>query len=284
MIQEGISVVIPAYNEAHAIADTVKRVLSVCAKLGKPHEVIVVDDGSTDGTGDAAKAAGASVLANPTNGGYGLSLQRGIRKAQYSIISITDSDGTYPIEEIPRLYAGIERGFDMVVGARQGKTYEGTAVKSFSRKVFKWLAEYAAGRRIADINSGLRLFRRDLALPHLPRTCFGFSFTTSLTLIFMLNGYFVTYMPIPYHARIGETKVRHFRDALRTLQIMTEVVVCYNPLKLFLFLACGTGALAVLVGVAGWLLESSMVFIGAWILLSTAAVIGAMGPLAQRLK
>lgn len=279
---EGISVIIPAYNEAHAITDTVYRAFAACKTIGKPHEIIVVDDGSQDGTGEIARQAGATVLANPQNSGYGISLQRGIRAAQYAHIAITDSDGTYPIEDLKSLHDEMQKGFDMVVGARQGSAYEGSAVKSFSRKAFKWLAEYTAGRSIPDINSGLRMFRRDLALQHLPQTCFGFSFTTSLTLIFMLQGYFVGYIPIAYHARVGKTKVRHLRDTLRTLQVMTEVIMRYNPIKLFLLVALGVCALAVLVGVSGMLLNNGLLFLGGWILLAAAMVIFSMGFLAMR--
>ena len=279
---EGISIVIPAYNETHAITNTVRRAIDACKAIGKPHEVIVVDDGSGDGTGELAGQAGAIVITNPQNGGYGIALQRGIREARYEYIAIADSDGTYPIEDLKRLYAEMRKGFDMVVGSRQGSVYEGSVVKSFSRKVFKWLAEYTAGRHIPDINSGLRIFRCDLALRHLPQTCFGFSFTTSLTLIFMLQGYFVGYIPITYHARVGKTKVRHLRDALRTLQIMTQVIMCYNPIKLFLLLALGVFALAVCVSVLGILFNSGLIFLGGWMLLAAALIIFSMGFLAIR--
>ena len=164
----------------------------------------------------------------------------------------------------------------------EGKVYEGSLVKSFSRKVFAWLAEYVAGRRIPDINSGLRIFRRDLALRHLPQTCFGFSFTTSLTLIFMLQGYFVGYIPIAYHARVGKTKVRHLRDALRTLQIMTHIIMRYNPIKLFLLLALGVFAVAVLMGIIGILFNNGLMLLGGWMLLAAALIILSMGFLAIR--
>ena len=280
-MNKGISIIIPAYNEAGAIHDTVRRVLEVCGKLARPYEIIVVDDGSTDGTGEAASRAGAKVIINPANGGYGLSLQRGIKQAQYPLIAITDADGTYPVEELPGFLRGIDKGFDMVVGARQGEVFEGSVVKSFSRKVFKWLAEYVAGQRIPDINSGLRIFRKDLALRYLPETCLGFSFTTSLTLVFMLQGHFVQYVPISYSARIGKTKVRHFRDALRTLQIMTQIILRYNPIKLFLLAASGVLLLAVLFGIAGRMADNGITVLGAWMLGAAAAVILAMGFLAE---
>ena len=119
-----ISVVIPALNERNAIVETVERTREVlaAAKL-EPFEIVVVDDGSDDGTGELAKQAGAHVLRHPHNIGYGRALKDGIAAAQYDIIVITDADGSYPIEEIPALVALYQSGFDMVVGARTGKQY-----------------------------------------------------------------------------------------------------------------------------------------------------------------
>lgn len=221
-------------------------------------DMIVVDDGSTDKTGQLAVTAGAKVIRQPTNGGYGLALQCGIRAARTALIGITDADGTYPVEELPALVKMVvEDGYDMAVGARQGDEYRRGWWKYPARIMFGWLAEYVAGRRIPDINSGLRVMKRERLLPHLANTCFGFSFTTSITLIFFLNGFFVGYRPIAYHARIGKSKVRHFKDTLRTAQILVSVITLYNPIKLFLLFSilCAAGALlsAVVACFTGWL-------------------------------
>ncbi len=284
MESNGVSIIIPAYNEQGAITDTLKRVFSVFRSLDRPFEVLVVDDGSTDQTGILAKNAGAVIIRNPANGGYGLSLRRGILEARYGTIAITDADGTYPIEEFPKLLKEYEKGFAMAVGARQGKFYEESLIKSFSRKVFKWLAEYTAGRRIPDINSGLRVFNAELAKKYLVETCLGFSFTTSLTLIFMSRGHFVAYVPIPYHARIGKSKVRHFRDALRTLQILVETIARYNPVKLFLLLSGCTAGLAVLFLLWGYLEQSAVWELGGIVGIFVAILIFAIGFTAPRIE
>lgn len=227
-----LSVIIPAFNEEDGIHPTIERLKAVAASQGWEMEILVVDDGSGDKTGEVARTAGATVMRNPINGGYGLSLQRGIRRARHEYVAITDADGTYPVEELPNLVAMLDQGLDMAVGARQGDHYRQSWWKHPARIIFRMIAEFVAGRKIPDINSGLRVMRRSALLPYLERTCMGFSFTTSITLILMLNGHFVAYRPIPYSERIGKSKVRHFRDTLRTAQIMTSIIAAHNPIKL----------------------------------------------------
>ncbi len=236
-IKTSITVIIPAYNEEASISSTVTRLKELSKKESWNIQIIVVNDGSTDKTSKIARGMEVTVIDHPTNGGYGLSIQDGIRASTGSLIAITDADGTYPIDRLPELVEMVEKkGFDMAVGARKGSEYRKGLWKYPARIAFRLLAEYVAGRRIPDINSGLRVMKRDKLLPHYERTCFGFSFTTSITLIFFLNGYFVGYMPISYSKRIGKSKVRHFKDTLRTTQIMISVIAFYNPLKLFLLL------------------------------------------------
>lgn len=233
-----ISVVIPAYNEADAIASTIESVREVLAKSAMADaEIVVVDDGSDDGTGGLATAAGARVVRNPHNIGYGASLKRGIAAAAHDVIVITDADMTYPIEEIPTLVTVYREGFDMVVGARTGPEYRGSLIKSPLRAFLKWLVELAAGRNIPDINSGFRVFSRATSMSYFNHLCDTFSFTTSMTLAYMMNSRFVAYRPIPYYPRRGKSKVRLFRDSLRTLQYILEAVIYFDPLKIYLLVA-----------------------------------------------
>jgi glycosyltransferase involved in cell wall biosynthesis len=229
-----LSVVIPALNEEEAITQTVIAARDVLARSGiDPAEIIVIDDGSSDGTSERAAAAGARVIRHPHNVGYGRSLKDGILAARYDTIAISDADGTYPLEDLPALFEMKNAGFDMVVGARTGPHYHESIVKSPLRWVLRLIVEWTAGRRIPDINSGLRVFSRDITLTYFDRLCDTFSFTTSLTLAYMMNSRFVAYREIDYKKRIGHTRVRLFRDALRTLQFITEAAVYYNPLKIF---------------------------------------------------
>jgi glycosyltransferase involved in cell wall biosynthesis len=230
-------VVIPARDEEQAIAQTIDEIRAALDGAGIAHEIIVVDDGSLDRTGEIARAAGVTVLRHPESGGYGKSLKDGILRAQYDLIAITDADGTYPNARLPALVRIVtDEGFDMAVGARTGREYRGTFFKMPARRVFLWLSQYATGRKIDDINSGLRVFRKELAVRYMHTIGDKFSFTTTITLAAMLNGYFVKYVPIEYYVRRGSSHVRYWRDSLRSLQIIVENILYYNPLKLFLLL------------------------------------------------
>ena len=240
-----ITVIVPAFNEGFSIKETIKNIKDVLSIAGiTPYEVIIVDDGSSDNTGKLALESSVTVLRHPHNLGYGAALKTGILRAQYDTVIITDSDGTYPISEIPNLYKKYLEGFDMVVGARQGVVYRGSYIKWPLRIVLKFLVEWTAGRKIPDINSGLRIFSKQTISGYFNRLCNTFSFTTSATLAYMMTGRFVTYVPIDYTERIGSSHVRLWRDSLRTLQFIVQAVTYYNPLKIFLLLAgiCILGA------------------------------------------
>jgi len=232
------SIVIPAYNEEDAIAETVRACQAELAKTGQPYEILVVDDGSSDKTGEIAVAAGARVIRHLNNLGYGRSLKDGIRAATNDTIVITDADGTYPIDQIPSLVQMYREGFNMVVGARQGKNYSESINKGALRFVLKHLVQFTAGRKIPDINSGLRIFSRREAVPYFNYLGDAFSFTTSITLAYMMNGMFIKYLPINYEKRTGRTKVHLFKDSLRTLQCIVEAILFFNPMKIFLVF-CG---------------------------------------------
>jgi glycosyltransferase involved in cell wall biosynthesis len=229
-----VSVVIPAKDEEEAIAETI---LQIQRALECEYEIIVVDDGSQDATAERALAAGVQVITHPHNLGYGAALKTGIRAAKYDTIVITDADGTYPNEQIPLLLKEYNKGFDMVVGARTGSRYLESALKAPLRLLLKSIVEYTVGRKVPDVNSGLRVFSKQRAIPYFNHLSNTFSFTTSITLAFMMNSLFVKYIPIDYHKRTGKTKVHLFRDTLRTLQYIVEAVTYYNPLKIFILMS-----------------------------------------------
>lgn len=223
-----------------SISDTIERCKQLLSEIGdESSEVIVVDDGSSDNTCKIAQESGAVTVRHPHNIGYGRSLKDGITAAKNDIIVITDADGTYPLDRIPDLLKEYRIGFNMVVGARTGKNYDESLFKKLNRKILKRLVEFTAGRKIADINSGLRIFSRSEIMPYFKSLCDTFSFTTSMTLAYMMTGKFVTYIPIDYHKRVGKTKVKLFRDALRTLQFIVEAILYYNPLKIFILFSGG---------------------------------------------
>ncbi|HET9869257.1 MAG TPA: glycosyltransferase family 2 protein, partial [bacterium] len=228
-----LSVVIPAYNEEGAVGQVVRRVVQVLRREKVRHEVIVVDDGSRDATAARAAQAGARVVRMGENRGYGASLKAGIRQAKGDWIAILDADGTYPPEELPRLLKEAPAN-DMVVGAR---TRPGAAIPAL-RRLPKWFlgqwANYLAERRIPDLNSGLRVFKKSAMARYEGLFPNGFSFTTTITLALECHGYIVRYLPIRYLPRVGESKIRPFRDTVNFFALVLRVVMYFKPLKIFI--------------------------------------------------
>jgi glycosyltransferase involved in cell wall biosynthesis len=280
-----ISVVIPALDEHDAIGDTIERVQATLNAANiSPFEIVVVDDGSTDGTGEIARQLGATVIRHPHNVGYGRSLKDGIAAAKFDAIVITDADGSYPIDAIPALFADYQTGFDMVVGARTGQFYRESLIKSPLRAVLKAIVKFTANRDIPDINSGLRIFSRSVSMPYFEHLSDKFSFTTSLTLAYMMNSRFVRYREIAYHERVGRSKVRLFRDSIRTLQYIVEAATYYNPLKIFAFFGFICFLMALLAFVFGFALQIVSAFVLGVGAILLGILVFAMGLLAVLLK
>jgi glycosyltransferase involved in cell wall biosynthesis len=193
---------------------------------------VVVDDGSEDGTAEAASVAGARVLRHRGNRGYGASLKTGIRAASHEIIAITDADGTYPGEYIPKMLELIDRA-DMVVGARIGKNVRIPAIRRPAKWVLNRLADYVSGARIPDLNSGLRLFRREMVLQYFPILPDQFSFTTTITLAMHCDKYAVRYVPIDYRPRTGKSKIMPW-DAGSFAVLILRTAMLFKPLRVFL--------------------------------------------------
>jgi glycosyltransferase involved in cell wall biosynthesis len=282
-----ISIVVPAYNEEKGIGVALGELQQMRATAPEfaGAEIVVVDDGSSDGTSEHAKAGGADVVVrHPQNLGYGRSLKDGIAAARHDTIVIADADGSYPLHEIPRLVRRYREGYDMVVGARTGPSYRESAVKGELRNVLKFLVEFTAGRRVPDANSGLRVFSRTTMTPYLRHLSNSFSFTTSATLAYMLTGRFVDYQPIEYRPRVGTTNVRLVRDSLRTLQYIVHAITVYNPVKLFLFLSLVCVAIALAsfgLALAGFFPGGGIAAVGA---LVAAVVVFALGLVADSIK
>lgn len=236
----GLSVVIPAYDEEGAIDQVVESTRAIVGRLerelGLPGEVLVVDDGSTDETCQRAEGhAGVRCIRHRVNRGYGAALKTGLRNARYDLVAIIDADGTYPAERLPELCRLLlDESLDMVVGARTGSDVAIPRVRRPAKWMLAKLAGYVAGEPIPDLNSGFRVFRRSTALRFLSLLPDGFSFTTTITLAMLGNGYRVAYQPIDYAARIGRSKIHPLRDTLAFLQLVARIALYFAPLKVFL--------------------------------------------------
>jgi len=239
-----LAVILPAFNEAQGIQETLKRLQQVLSDFPFSSEILVVDDGSTDGTGQKAEQAGVRVMTHAWNRGYGAALKTGILATRAPAVMIMDADATYEPDALPRLYARLD-GASMVVGTRWLRS-EGV---SWIRRLPKWLlnrfASYLVGRHIPDLNSGQRIMRRDLLLRYMHLCPSGFSFTSTITLALLANGYNVIYEPIEYLKRTGKSKIRASHFASFVL-LVVRAMVLFNPLKVFLPL----GAFVFLVGLA----------------------------------
>jgi len=248
-----ISVIVPVYNEEDIIAKVLNDINRGLDGFVE-YEIIAVNDGSTDSTLEKiqkSKIRNLSVINHIENLGYGKSLFDGIIAAKYDCIAIIDGDGSYPADKIRELYAYFPQ-YDMVIGARKGKEYRKGIIKNFARKVFHFLVEYATGRKIPDVNSGFRLFKKNIVMKFQDSLCTGFSFTTTLTMIFFLNHYYVKFVPIDYFKRQGKSKVSHFKDTLRAGQIIIETFLHYNPTKLFLLFATWNSILGIFLGILNY--------------------------------
>ncbi|MGE0126713.1 MAG: glycosyltransferase family 2 protein [Blastocatellales bacterium] len=240
---KALSLIIPAFNEELAIQQVTRAARELLEQHGYRAEIIVVDDGSTDGTARAAQSTGARVLQHRGNRGYGAALKTGITAATHDVIAIIDSDGTYPPKYLPAMLEELERA-DMVVGARVGKEVHIPFVRLPAKWVLRRLADYVSGSRIPDLNSGLRVFRRDMAMQYFPILPNQFSFTTTITLAMLCDNYAVSYIPIDYHKRKGKSKIVPW-DAGSFAILIMRMAMLFRPLRVFIPIALASLAYGV---------------------------------------
>ncbi len=229
-----VSVLIPAYNEEKSIVDTIKRIKKVFLEIKESYEIIVINDGSKDNTNYLlSKIKGIKVINNPYNLGYGASLKRGLIESNGEFILITDADGTYPIDDIPRLLKHINN-YDMVIGARIGKNTYIPLLRRPAKKILGIFANLLTKRKIYDLNSGLRVFRKDMAMKFYRLYPSGFSFTTTITLAALTNDYTVKHISINYFKRKGKSTIHPIKDFIGFNALILRIVLYFKPLKFFL--------------------------------------------------
>ena len=227
-----MSVVIPAFKEENAIAEVLAELQAELRSANIEAEIVVVDDGSPDNTGKEAHAAGARVLRHRSNRGYGAALKNGIAAASHDIIAITDADGTYPAKHIPEMLRALEKA-DLVVGARVGANVHIPLIRRPAKWGLNKLANFVSASRIVDMNSGLRVFRRDVVMQYFPILPDQFSWTTTLSLSMHCDKYAVEYIPIEYRHRTGSSKIMPW-DAGTFAVLILRTAMLFRPLRVFL--------------------------------------------------
>ncbi|WP_150909745.1 glycosyltransferase family 2 protein [Marinobacter halotolerans] len=227
-----VSIVIPAKNESASIKLLVEGLLA----LPNLKEIIVVDDGSSDGTGDIAENLGARVIRHPYSKGNGAAIKSGARAAAGDVILFMDGDGQHSPNDAFRLLQKVDQGFDMVVGARQAGS-QASVGRGIANKLYNRIASYMTGHKIEDLTSGFRAVRREKFLEFLYLLPNGFSYPTTSTMAFFRAGYTVGYVPIDAAKRVGKSHIKPVRDGARFLLIIFKIGTLYSPLKMFVPIA-----------------------------------------------
>lgn len=258
-----ISVIIPAKNEAATIADVIERV----ARALPAAEILVVDDGSADDTGELAERAGATVIRHPESLGNGAAVKTGARIASGDVFGFMDADGQHDPAEIGPLVEKLRAGYNMVIGARDPGSHASFG-RLFANGLYNAFASLICGRRIPDLTSGFRVVQAELFTQFLYLLPNGFSYPTTITMAFLRSGYPVAFVPINTNKRTGKSHIRPIRDGLRFFAIIFKIATLYAPLKIFLpisgtFFATGIGYYAYTYFTMGRFTNMSMLIISA---------------------
>jgi len=277
VFENSLSIIIPAFNEEKGLEITLGRLMPVARERG--YEVIVIDDGSTDGTVGVASRHGAKLVSHPLNKGYGASLKTGIRNATHDLILMMDSDGQHDQSMIDRVLEHAER-YDMVVGARTKMV----GIRAPGKKLLAITANFLSGVKIPDLNSGLRAFRRSAIKSFLHFCPNGFSFTTTITLAYLREGFSVKFVPIEVEKRVGRAStVAFLKDGYKAFLLIIRVIVLFNPLKVFVPAAAALFILGVAFTIYGIIVFGKVPNTGVLTILSSI-ILFFMGILADQIS
>lgn len=250
MTNKLISIIIPAFNEEKAIfflLDQIKK-----QKLYLRHEIIVIDDGSTDETANVVKKYPVKLISHSTNKGYGASLKTGIRYAQGKFIITLDGDGQHSVKYLSKATSLLKKGFPIVIGVRDKSSIQDHS-RLLGKKIIKIVAQYLVDEKLPDFNSGYRGFRTSVIKSMLHLMPNGFSFSTTSTLTFVKHGYDIGYFPIKTNTRKGRpSTVLFIKDGVNTVMLLIRLIMLFNPLKIFLPTSIITGIFGLSWGVYGF--------------------------------
>jgi glycosyltransferase involved in cell wall biosynthesis len=270
-----VTIVLPVYNEVGHVTEELDRITATMDASGFSYDLDVYDDGSTDGTrellqqiADAGTYPRLRFVARPRNSGAGTIRRIGTQQARGEIVAWTDADMTYPNDRLPEFVTMLQmdRGIDQVVGARRSEAGTYRVLRVPAKWAIRRVASYLTDTSIPDLNSGMRVFRRDVSQPYLGLLPAGFSCVTTLTVSFLANGHEIRYVPIDYSTRAGSSKFHFIRDAYLYLLQVLRMVMYFNPLKVLMPIALwivGLGAIKMVTDVArfGWRIPGSTVLI-----------------------
>jgi glycosyltransferase involved in cell wall biosynthesis len=274
---KSISIIIPSYNEEQ----TIKRVIKNIQKLDlKNMEIIVVDDGSTDRTFEAASNLGVKIVRHPYNKGNGAAIKTGIRHATGDVLVMMDADSQHNPEDIPRLIDDMEQ-YDMVIGARN-LNHVSFNHRNIANQVYNLLATYLTGMKIQDLTSGYRAIKREVACRFVSMLPNGFSYPTTLTLGLVKNGFSIKFIPIKASKRVGKSKIKLGRDGTKFFLTIIKIASLYSPLKVFLPVSFVFFLLGLLNYAYTFLTEHRFTNMTA-LLLSTSVIIFMMGFVAEQI-
>jgi glycosyltransferase involved in cell wall biosynthesis len=251
MSKSTTSIIIPAYNEEDAIESTLRRLVDL--KIHEENEIIVVDDGSDDGTAEIVKKYPVTLYMHHMNKGYGAALKTGIRKAKGSYVILMDSDGQHDPTNIADIRSLLDE-FDMVIGERSNTSFQVKRRKA-GKRLIKKVGQYLVEQKLPDYNSGFRGFQRETIAGMLHLMPNGFSFSTTSTLAYLKEGYNIGTIPIEVSARIGrKSNVKMVKDGSKTLLLLFRIIMLFNPLKVFFPAAIFTFVVGVGFGIVGFVL------------------------------
>jgi glycosyltransferase involved in cell wall biosynthesis len=273
-----VTIIIPAFNEGQSVGQVVTDVKAACGQT--IHEIIVIDDGSTDDTASAVTAAGGRVIRHSHNRGYGASLKTGLRAADSEFVLLMDADGQHRIEDVLKLLSLIDQQ-DMIIGQRMGLVHS-----KLWRMPGKWLltflANYLTRQSIPDLNSGLRIIRRELALKYIHLCPNGFSFSTTITMTFLYRGYSTMYTPIEVRKRIGKSTVSA-KTGFQTIILILRLASLFDPLRVFIPLSIFTAAIGVLWGIP-YALIGKGISIGSMLAIMTSVLLFGLGLICDQIS
>jgi glycosyltransferase involved in cell wall biosynthesis len=236
-----VSIILPCYNEQDHVTAEVERICAAMDASGYSYELVAYDDASTDETLARLREAAPrfpqlQIVSFHRNGGSGTVRRIGTQQARGEIVGWTDADMSYPNDRIPELVQLLEKDatIDQVVGARTSEQGTHKLLRVPAKWFIRKLAEVLTNAQIPDLNSGLRAFRRQVALPYLRLLPPGFSCVTTITIAFLSNQHEVRYVPIEYAKRAGTSKFRFVRDAYRYILQVLRMVMYFNPLKVLM--------------------------------------------------